>query len=506
MGWGSGSFGNFVADEVSIITDSAGKLKSTDSIATPVSQFYIAITNHDSANVTFLNGIDNSVAATVSLGNSDYYPNGVACSNDGVYTYVGNHDSAASTGYISVIDNNEQKVITTWQPSGSESFTILEISRDDSILFAVDNDLGVVFAISTKTGDVISSKVAGLSHVIAIAVSHDNKFLYVLIDDSFVTPQAYQIRISDFTQTNSYAITRAGQGNLCISPDDRYVWVCSQATTGEIQVIDAVTGDITSYSLAGATTAAVYSGTLSLDGRYLYLCSNGRSSGTYSGLVIFDTLNTSGDVTTISLSAPTWITTTRNGLYVYAVVSGTNKVAVISTTTNTLVSTISMPSGTSSANYIAMQNYQTIASISQISKQSYSNNNSYQDLTAQTTTSTSAVSLGSIGITPLHTGIIRVYLTVRASNNTLGDGVTISLYSGATSGALTNSLDSETYTQEGLASNEHTSQLYYELTPSDVNSLAGQYIGKPVYLTAAFNAVTGGTASAKVVRLYAEEV
>ena len=502
MGWGSGSFGNFVADEVSIITDSAGKLKSTDSIATPISQFYIAITNHDSANVTFLNGIDNSVAATVSLGNSYLYPNGVACSNDGVYTYVGNHYALSATGYISVIDNNKQNVITTWQPSGSRSFTQLEISRDDSILFAVDNSLGVVYAISTKTGDVISSKVAGLSDAIAIAVSHNNKFLYILEGTSGT---AYQIRISDLTQTNSYAITSSVQGNLCISPDDRYVWVCTQATEGEIQMIDTVTGDVTSYSLAGASTASIYSGTLSLDGRYLYLCSNGGSSN-YSGLVIFDTLNTSSDVTTISLSAPTWIATTRNGLYVYAVESKTNEIAVISTATKTLVSTISMPSGTSSANYIAMQNYQTIASISQISRQSYNNNNSYQDLTAQTTTSTSAVSLGSIGITPLHTGIIRVYLTVRSSNDTLGDGVTISLYSGATSGTLTNSLDSETYTQEGLASNEHTSQLYYELTPSDVNSLAGQYLGKPVYLTAAFNAVTGGTASAKVVRLYAEEV
>lgn len=75
-------------------------------------------------------------------------------------------------------------------------------------------------------------------------------------------------------------------------------------------------------------------------------------------------------------------------------------------------------------------------------------NRSYQQaLTAATTTSTTATLLGtSIAFTPKFSGYLVVSAVVRANNNTLSDGVTIGLYQGTTSGALTTLLDSETYT------------------------------------------------------------
>ena len=115
-----------------------------------------------------------------------------------------------------------------------------------------------------------------------------------------------------------------------------------------------------------------------------------------------------------------------------------------------------------------------------------------QNLTAQTTTSATPVSIGSISITPAVSGTIHVTAIVRGSNNTLADGTTVGLYNGSTL------LVSETYTQEGLASNEHTFALAALLT--------GQAVGTAITLSLQINAVTGGTASAKIIELIGVEL
>lgn len=116
-----------------------------------------------------------------------------------------------------------------------------------------------------------------------------------------------------------------------------------------------------------------------------------------------------------------------------------------------------------------------------------------QNLTAATTTSTTATLLGTaLSLTPKFSGYIIINAILRANNNTVGDGVTVSLLNGTTV------LDTETYVQEGLASNSHTIFLHYELS--------GQTIGTALSLSLNFNAVTGGTASAKIVAFDAKEI
>ena len=116
-----------------------------------------------------------------------------------------------------------------------------------------------------------------------------------------------------------------------------------------------------------------------------------------------------------------------------------------------------------------------------------------QNLTAATTTSTTATLLGTaLSITPAFSGYIVINAILRVNNNTVGDGVTVSLLNGTTV------LDTETYVQEGLASNSHTIFLHYELS--------GQTIGTALSLSLNFNAVTGGTASAKIVAFDAKEI
>ena len=127
------------------------------------------------------------------------------------------------------------------------------------------------------------------------------------------------------------------------------------------------------------------------------------------------------------------------------------------------------------------------------------NRNYQQNLTASTTTSTTPTLFGtSIGFTPQFSGYIIIEAFIRASNNTLNDGVSVGVYQGASSGALTTLLDSQTYTQEGVASNEHTFTLHFEIS--------GQALGTATWISLAMNAVTGGTASAKIVKFTLQEV
>jgi hypothetical protein len=116
-----------------------------------------------------------------------------------------------------------------------------------------------------------------------------------------------------------------------------------------------------------------------------------------------------------------------------------------------------------------------------------------QNLTASTTTSTTMVALGSANsITPKFSGHIVISAELRINNDTVGDGVEVELLNGTTI------LDSETYTQEGLASNSHTLIFHYELT--------GQTIGTALSISLNYSAVTGGTASAKIVSFICEEI
>ena len=116
-----------------------------------------------------------------------------------------------------------------------------------------------------------------------------------------------------------------------------------------------------------------------------------------------------------------------------------------------------------------------------------------QDLSAQTNATTTLATASTMSITPSFSGRVKIKAILRGSNNTLADGITVALYNGSTS------IDSETYTQEGLASNEHTFALSFDSLSSPLT------IGTAYSFTVQFAAVTGGTASIKVIEFSAEE-
>jgi len=129
------------------------------------------------------------------------------------------------------------------------------------------------------------------------------------------------------------------------------------------------------------------------------------------------------------------------------------------------------------------------------------NMNFLQNLTAQTTTSTTPVQIGSISLQPKFSGRVHVRLVVRGSNNTVADGITVGLYNGSTL------IDSETYT-ESTAGVETTFVMEYDsgIFVNGVLQPEGSLtIGTTYTFSAQISAVTGGTASAKIIALEAEE-
>ena len=122
---------------------------------------------------------------------------------------------------------------------------------------------------------------------------------------------------------------------------------------------------------------------------------------------------------------------------------------------------------------------------------SIKNRNSTYLYAPASTTSTSPTTAISQTLTPQTSGLIAVRVLAKISNNTLNDKVNIELYNGSTL------LDSDTYTQEGLASNPHLTALYYEATYT---------IGTPQTFSVQFNAITGGTASCEIQEFTIEEI
>jgi len=116
------------------------------------------------------------------------------------------------------------------------------------------------------------------------------------------------------------------------------------------------------------------------------------------------------------------------------------------------------------------------------------------------TTSTTPVSTG-LGTAGIYVSSETVNLPMVVSfegygyNNTLGDGVTLSLYvstagvpaQGSAPPSTDTLLTSITVTQEGLASNPYSMPITYVYTPTTN--------GKKYYFYIAVNAVTGGTAT-----------
>lgn len=111
---------------------------------------------------------------------------------------------------------------------------------------------------------------------------------------------------------------------------------------------------------------------------------------------------------------------------------------------------------------------------------------------SQTTSSTSPVSLATQTIKPQSSGLVIISVLCSVSNDTIGDGVTVALFNGATK------LASGTITQEGLASNPYNILLPYEVS--------GLTKGTNYTFSVQANVVTGGNAKVDILEFTLSEL
>ncbi len=396
---------------------------------------FVYVTNSGSANVSVIQVSTGTVVATVAV---NTLPRGLCVTPDGRYVYVCNQGSGGAGTTVSVIATASNTVVATVTVGSGPYYCA--VTPDGSKVLVVNNTSVTVSVISTAT-NTVSATITGI-------VSAPE---FIAIDPKGVT--AY---VGSTTSSAMNAITVA------------------TSAVATVTTLSSVTGiDVTP------------------DGNYVYVA---HGNGTV-GIIPTQTLTENATTITIG-SNPQGLVVTPDGNYVYVVNSGGTTVSIISTATNAVVASPTISGGSYGIDVTPDGKYAYIASYSGGVVNAFNistNHMFYQNLTAQTTTSTTApgASMGSITFTAGYTGKVYLRLIVRANNNTLTDGVTIGLYNGATA------LDTETYTQEGLAGNSETFDLRYVLSVT---------AGTSYTIYGYMLAVTGGTVTAKLVELSAGPV
>lgn len=414
-------------------------------------------------------------------------PNASMVTPDGKTVYVANE--GANT--VSVIDSQSNTVTTTISlASGAEPYDV-QITPDGRYVYVAQFGTNTVTQIDTETNTLTGVSIAVGSGPFSMAITPDGQYLYVA---NLNGPSVSVISIASNTVVATISSTSmpAPQA-IAVSPDGTKVYVGNGASPYNLNVISTVTNTITT-SIGYSTD--VYGMGFSPDGGYLYVALGG--AGTGANTVSKVNTSTNAIVTSVSVgTGPIGVTVSPDGLYAYVPNNGTNNVSIIYLPSFTVVATVTIGTGPQQKLsvhpngkwvYVPNGGTNTVSAI-QVS----TNNMTLQNLTPQTTTSTTApgASMGSITFTAGYTGKVYLRLIVRANNNTLTDGVTIGLYNGATA------LDTETYTQEGLAGNSETFDLRYVLSVT---------AGTSYTIYGYMLAVTGGTVTAKLVELSAGPV
>ena len=304
-------------------------------------------------------------------------------------------------------------------------------------------------------GDIVKATVTPGAYPYGIAITPDGNYAYVANTDSGTVSV---IEISSNTVTTTITVGTEPFG-VAITPDSSYAYVANSGTT-TVSVIEISSNTVTTTITVGTSPLGI---AITPDGNYAYVANNGTTTVS----VIEISSNTVTTTVTVGTN-PAGVAITSDGNYVYTANSGSNTVSVIQI--NSVVNSWHGIKGIIPLNRVYNQ-----------------------DLTAQTNDTTTLSTASTISITPSFSGRVKIKAILRGSNNTLSDGIKVALYNGSTS------IDSETYTQEGLASNEHTFALSYDSLSSALT------IGTAYSFTVQFAAVTGGTASLKVVEFSAEE-
>ena len=298
--------------------------------------------------------VANAPQTTITVGTS---PVDVAVTGSGSRAYVSNYYDNT----VSVIDTNTNTVIKTISV-GASPYN-LAASPDGTRVYVANQKANTVSVIDTNTNMVVATiavpverprpEIGRFSYVHDVAVSRDGRYVYVTgTAGSGFTSTDGTVSVID-TTTNAvrgpYAAGTAATG-IAVSPDGSRLYVATELWNSNVMVMDTATMTVIgtvdlgyfNYPIDGAFTPP--------DGKRLYMIAGAQGSEMAEGAVmVIDTDPLSGTYNQVigGLSAyelgigfPADVVFSPDGGRAYVSDAGGNTVAVIDTSTNTVVGTI----------------------------------------------------------------------------------------------------------------------------------------------------------------------
>jgi YVTN family beta-propeller protein len=308
-------------------------------VAAPSSaQVFGYITDNLDRTVSVIDTTSETVVATIDLGLP--YPVGVACHPDGKKVYVGG-TGAASAGYVFLIDVATQSLIDTLpvgkQPQG------LAVLPDGSKLYVANSGDNTVSVIDTATFTVDETVDVGTSpHGV---VAHPNSSTVYVSNTYGMSVSVIDVATSTVIET---VVVQAGPYGITIDPDGSFVYVANNIADS-VSVIDTTTNTVVDTIIVGGvnpdfpTALAMHP-----DGDTLYVSLTILSvTAPPDGAVsVVDTTPPRSQTQVITgFWLPIGVAVHEDGDRLYVVESENSAVAIVDTTTNTIVDSVPVGDG-----------------------------------------------------------------------------------------------------------------------------------------------------------------
>lgn len=299
-----------------------------------------------SGEISVINTNNNTIIATVTSGfNPGAIPAGSVVSPDGKTTYI----MDSQNGCIYAIQTSSNTVVATITVGSTPSG--MAIAPNGIYAYVANyyggSGTGSISVINTNTNTVVSTINAGLwVHPRGIAVTKNSNYAYVT--NAGGSGNNGNVGILNATSALSTISTIQAASSIVMGPNGYYAYVGNTNATGgsnysPLSIVDLSNNTVVS-TIAMPSNGNQVAVAITPNNQYLYVASTQPSSSIYCAQ-LSGTGNTGSIIATINAgSGPSSIAISSNGKYAYVTNRASGSISVINTTTNSVISTITVGS------------------------------------------------------------------------------------------------------------------------------------------------------------------
>jgi YVTN family beta-propeller protein len=357
---------NTIANTVSVIDTASHAVVITvpvglspDGLAIRPDGAFAYVANSGSNTVSVIKTINNRVVATIPVGIT---PRIIAIRPDGAFAYVANFGSHS----VSVINTATNSVLAT-VPVGGGQFIIrsLTLTPDGASAYVLaDNpaSVGSVFIIDTTTNTVVTTIPLGVTPS-DLAITPNGAFVYVAGRSTPFEGAVYVISTQTQTVVN---IIEGIPDRFAITPNSAFVYVLSSGSgdgqsSGGVSVIDTTSNTVVKViGLSGGTPSDIV---MSPDGAFVLVLAP-----------LIQVISTATNTVVTTVPAPSSLSLTPDGAYAFVSEPPFTSVSIVNLASSTVLATVPNDFG---AHSLALTpdipwGYQDITSMTDVSKSSFS--------------------------------------------------------------------------------------------------------------------------------------